>query len=700
MSNLSISEKSVALLFDPLAIRNHVELLHKTATGLDGKFIVSVFNGDSAGIITHHRVGEVEGMIDAICAQSAVPGANVYTGLHLMRSDLPRGKRGGKGDITVVLGLVADMDADTGKLGTMPVTPSLVIESSPGNTQPVILFDHAVAPEKAETLAKALQIATASDSGTGDIAHVWRIPGTLNYPNAAKLARGRSVEPANVCLLEPFLGEVHSIDALIAILVPFIVENGATIEQSIFTAGVDTPPLWERMPDPARLLLLADGQPDRSKHAARVVEHLHFADFTLNETVSLIMERPGKWTDRYKDIAELVKDVERCWAKFAVPKDAAVLANAQAVEQLLYDNDNGAPTREATGTASSNLPVIDPRDWQGKPVPERKWFVEGWIPDRTVTNLSGDGGSGKTEIILQMIAASSLETQWFGKAVSMGPCLYYGAEDEADELHRRLETIVQCAGRQLSDLDGIRLIPMAGLDAVLAEPDQKKNLAATTIFPKLVSQAKALRPKLIVIDPSADVFGGDEINRAQVRKFVSMLRALAMDIDCAVLLLSHPSLTGMSSGTGTSGSTAWNNSVRSRLYLEIASPDTRVLKLVKANHGKVGAKIEMRWHDGIYVLDDGDDPIAQSLVNSSIDKLFLELLALFTAQGQNLGIVTGTNYAPSKMALHPKGKGFTKKQLAASMQRLLDSERIKVVTEGSPSRQRSRLVVTDKATIH
>src|SRR5258707_1247532 len=84
------------------------------------------------------------------------------------------------------------------------------------------------------------------------------------------------------------------------------------------------------------------------------------------------------------------------------------------------------------------LPIIDPRDWQGQPVPDRQWFVEGWIPHRTVTNLSGAGGSGKTEIILQLIAASSLGTQWFGHDVSAGPCLYYGAEDEADELHRRL----------------------------------------------------------------------------------------------------------------------------------------------------------------------------------------------------------------------------------------------------------------------
>ena len=46
-------------------------------------------------------------------------------------------------------------------------------------------------------------------------------------------------------------------------------------------------------------------------------------------------------------------------------------------------------------------------------MPERQWFVENWIPHRTVTNLSGAGGSGKTEIVLQLIAAASLRTEWF-----------------------------------------------------------------------------------------------------------------------------------------------------------------------------------------------------------------------------------------------------------------------------------------------
>src|SRR3979409_47543 len=103
------------------------------------------------------------------------------------------------------------------------------------------------------------------------------------------------------------------------------------------------------------------------------------------------------------------------------------------------------PANHDYGGQLNALPVIDPRDWQGKSVPDRQWFVEGLIPDRTVTNLSGDGGSGKTEIILQLIAAASLQTDWFGQGVSPWPCLYYGAEDESDELHRRLETIVRHA---------------------------------------------------------------------------------------------------------------------------------------------------------------------------------------------------------------------------------------------------------------
>jgi RecA-family ATPase len=352
--------------------------------------------------------------------------------------------------------------------------------------------------------------------------------------------------------------------------------------------------------------------------------------------------------------------------------------------------------------ARDPLPTIDPRDWQDKPVPKREWLVEGFIPHRTVTLWSGDGGSGKTQAALQLIVAASLGIPWLGKDVGLGPCLLYTAEDEADELHRRLAVTVEKAGRQLADLAGVKLVPMAGLDATLAKPIMAGQIGETIQFAKLKSEVEQFKPRLVVIDPAADVFGGDEINRVQVRQFVQKLAALALEYDCAVVLLSHPSLTGLNSGTGTSGSTAWSNSVRSRLYLQAVKddPDRRVLKVVKANYGRTGEEIAIRWDNGVYMLDTGDDTAVAGLLNRRTDDVFLSLLKLFDEQGQNLSIKSGTAYAPAKMLKHPQAKGLTKDRLAASMQRLLDDGRIKMVTEGPKSRERSRLVMVEKPNLH
>jgi RecA-family ATPase len=121
--------------------------------------------------------------------------------------------------------------------------------------------------------------------------------------------------------------------------------------------------------------------------------------------------------------------------------------------------------------------------------------------------------------------------------------------------------------------------------------------------------ARVLRPRLILLDNSADIFGGNENDRAQVRQFIGLLRGLAIASGAAILLTSHPSLTGMNTGSGLSGSTAWNASVRSRLYLKRAAtekdeepdPDLRVVEVMKANYGPVGETITVRWKDGLFL---------------------------------------------------------------------------------------------------
>ncbi len=368
--------------------------------------------------------------------------------------------------------------------------------------------------------------------------------------------------------------------------------------------------------------------------------------------------------------------------------------------KAVFWTDKGAESISLPEKAEA-LTFLNPADWHGKPIPQRAWYAEGLIPLRQVTILNGDGGVGKSLLALQIAAAGALGVGTLDIDPAAGRVLYVGAEDEADEFHRRLVDISKAYGKDLRDLLNFRLLPLADRDALLSIPDQRHNMQPTQLWASIVDQAGDFRPRLIVLDTAADLFGGDEIKRGQVRQFIAMLRQVAIGLDCAVVLLAHPSVQGMQTGTGSSGSTAWNNSVRSRLYMtrpdgKDADPDLRVLRTMKANYGTTGGEIKLRWKNGVFVLDDGKPHVGATLMAAKAERVFCHLLSLFNRTGQNVSDVTGTSYAPAKMAKHPDADGISKKSLADAMQRLIDRGEIKIVLEGPPSRQRKRLVLASE----
>ena len=102
----------------------------------------------------------------------------------------------------------------------------------------------------------------------------------------------------------------------------------------------------------------------------------------------------------------------------------------------------------------------------------------------------------------------------------------------------------------------------------------------------------------------------------------------------------------MSSGVGTSGPTAWSNSVRSRLYLERIrgddereiDPDFRVLRVKKANYGPVGIEHRLQWRDGAFILD-GPGAVGgfdKRAANARAERVFLDLLEAFAALGRDV----------------------------------------------------------------
>jgi DNA repair protein RadA/Sms len=104
-----------------------------------------------------------------------------------------------------------------------------------------------------------------------------------------------------------------------------------------------------------------------------------------------------------------------------------------------------------------------------------------------VTLLGGDGGVGKSILAMQLGVATAAGKPWLGLTPKFGPVVYLSAEDDQDELHRRLEAIAATYGLKLGDLSDLHLVPLAGLDAVLAAPSKHGVIAATPVWRGLLA---------------------------------------------------------------------------------------------------------------------------------------------------------------------------------------------------------------------
>ena len=326
--------------------------------------------------------------------------------------------------------------------------------------------------------------------------------------------------------------------------------------------------------------------------------------------------------------------------------------------------------------------------------------MDGLIPSGTVTLLGGDGGTGKSLVALQLAACTALSGVWLGQPVTPGRALYISAEDDRDELHRRMADIARAEGVALADLDNLTVRSLAGEDALLAMADRSGKLHPSALFNEIDARIKDEAPALVVLDTLADLFPGNENDRAQARQFVGMLRGLAIRHECAVVMLAHPSLSGLNSGSGTSGSTGWNNSVRSRLYLERvvqegyeADPDARVLRTMKANYGRTGGEISLKWQSGVFVAQDQETGLDRNSATAKAERVFLRLLQQAEEQGRKVNHAGGQTYAPKVFAANPSAEGVTKRALGQAMERLLASNKIRIAEHGPVSKRRQYLEI-------
>lgn len=245
-----------------------------------------------------------------------------------------------------------------------------------------------------------------------------------------------------------------------------------------------------------------------------------------------------------------------------------------------------------------------------------RYAVAGLVPLRHVTLLSAHGGSGKSILALAWCAHVACGQVWAGRTMR-GPAkaVFVSLEDEAGLVVDRLRRIVdQCNLNEGMVSRNVRILDGTATDGAMVFETAGRKLIPTAIMGEV--EAASVDAALVIIDNASDAFAGDEINRRQVRSFVSHLAAIARESDCGMVLIAHvDKMSAKHGGNGNtySGSTAWHNSARSRLAL-VDSDGLIELRQEKHNLGKLADPIALKFTDAGVII-----PCARTDASSSVN---------------------------------------------------------------------------------
>ena len=209
---------------------------------------------------------------------------------------------------------------------------------------------------------------------------------------------------------------------------------------------------------------------------------------------------------------------------------------------------------------------------------QMEFLIDNWMPADCLTILTGPGGIGKSYLSLQYVAALAMgydaniyalmpHESKISKDEKRAPIKVVIAsyEETRLEVWKRIKRI--CDELKWADYktlsQRIHYVDLQGMGPAWGVAPGDHLALRSTMLPLgeyllSKSQEKEIGARLLVLDPSAAVYGGSEIARESVREFTSALNAWCRDAGCATLLIAHPP----KSGDDYAGSTDWLGSCR------------------------------------------------------------------------------------------------------------------------------------------
>lgn len=263
------------------------------------------------------------------------------------------------------------------------------------------------------------------------------------------------------------------------------------------------------------------------------------------------------------------------------------------------------PEAAAGSSATESTLLFEPEEarasrFVGKTPPERKWLVKGFLPYGKVAGLVAPGGTGKSQLLLQLAVsiAGGVPFLCFPDAPESGEVLILAAEDDDEELHRRTYNIINSLAMAHRDDEALmqRISKNLYIRSMVAEnnlmtvaTNGTKEITHTTYVDRLIrTAAKMPKLRLIIVDPASRFRGGDENAAQDTTRFIEALERLRTATGATVLVAHHTNKWSSSvseqNQNAARGSAAFTDGIRWQMNLQVPSENRAKSLMLPTEH--------------------------------------------------------------------------------------------------------------------
>lgn len=363
-------------------------------------------------------------------------------------------------------------------------------------------------------------------------------------------------------------------------------------------AGVTFADLWEVNEDTLSKKYPGNNGSSYDASSADSALAFHLAFWCAKDSTQMkrLMRASGLCREKYDRVDYLDRTIQNaCTRQQNIYRESrsSKVKTEQATESNVPEPESGSNWQEVDIARTFTHPPQPPQ-----------FLIEQLLPSAVLTLLGAHGGAGKSMLALQAAVCLAIGRPFMGKTVKQSRVLFFSAEDSGITVQFRLARICRQFGVEPITVAGnLKIIDATNDPCLYGDmPGQPRCATITVGYQRLKAMVADFGADILVIDNASDTFDANENERARVRQFVRVLLQLGGKHKATVLLIAHvdkQTAKGMGNSEGYSGSTAWHNSARSRLFLT-AKEDKLVLEHQKSNFGCRAEPIYLNWTiDGV-----------------------------------------------------------------------------------------------------